>query len=137
MNIHTVTLQVPETLYLRLQQAAQATKQSLDEVFLHVVQVGSPPGWDDIPAEFQAEIAALDRLDDAALWRIARQKQSNTDIALYQELLDKQADKTLSDTDAQTLHQLRTEADCFMLRKAQAADILRWRGHQIPPAEKL
>lgn len=137
MSVHTVTLQVPETLYLRLQQTAQATKQSLDEVFLHVVQVGSPPGWDDIPAEFQADIAALDRLDDEALWRIARQKQSSADVTLYQELLDKQADGIISATEIQTLTRLRTEADRFMLRKAQAANILRWRGHQVPPAEKL
>lgn len=137
MSVHTITLQVPETLYLRLQQAAQATKQTLDEVFLHVVQVGSPPGWDDIPAEFQADVAALDRLDDAALWRIARQKQANTDVALYQQLLDKHADGTITAMEIQTLTRLRNEADRFMLRKAQAADILRWRGHQIPPAEKL
>ncbi len=91
MNVRTVTLQLPEDLYLRLQQAAQATKQSLNEIFLHVVQVGSPPGWNDIPAEFQADVATLDRLDDAALWRIAHQKQSKAEIKTYQELLDKNA----------------------------------------------
>ena len=71
----TVTLQLPENIYFRLQQAAQATKQSLEEISLRALQAGSPPDWDDIPAEFQADIAALDRLDDAALWRMARSKQ--------------------------------------------------------------
>jgi len=79
----------------------------------------------------------LDRLDDAALWHIVRQRQSSADAVLYQELLEKQADETISAAETQTLGRLRAEADCFMLRKAQAADILRWRGHQIPPAEKL
>lgn len=137
MNVRTVTLQLPEDLYLRLQQVAQATKQSLNEIFLHVVQVGSPPGWEDVPAEFQAEVAALDRLDDASLWRIARQKQSEADMKNYQELLDKNANGTISEAETQTLHTLRTQADRFMIRKAHAAALLRWRGHQIPPADKL
>ena len=35
------------------------------------------------------------------------------------------------------LKTLRWEADRFMLRKAQAAAILRWRGHLLPPSELL
>jgi len=137
MNVKTVTLQLPENLYLRLQQAAQATKQSLDDVFLHVVQIGSPPGWEDIPAKFQADLAALDRLDDAALWRIARHKQSEAEMKTYQELLDKNADGTISEPEKQQLQTLRTDYDRLMLRKAHAIALLHWRGHQIPPADKL
>ncbi|MCP4396309.1 MAG: hypothetical protein GY801_03225 [bacterium] len=137
MNVRTVTLQLPEHLYLRLQQAARATKQSLDDVFLHVVQVGSPPAWDDAPVEFQNDLAALDRLDDAMLWRIARKKQAPTEIQTYQELLDKNADGTISEGEKQKLQTLRIEGDRFILRKAHAVALLHWRGHQIPPAEKL
>lgn len=137
MTVKTVTLNLPETLYVRLQQVAQATRQSLDEVFLRVIQVGSPPGWDDIPAEFQADIAALDRLDDSALWRMARSKQPPSDRGIYQQLLDKNANGALSSQEAQTLQQLRTEADRFMLCKAHAAALLKWRGHTVPPASQL
>jgi hypothetical protein len=137
MNVRTVTLQLPENLYLRLQQAAQSTKQSLNEVFLHAVQVGSPPGWEDIPAEFQADVAALDRLDDAALWRIVRQKQPDADMTTYQALLDQHANGTISEAEIHTLHKLRTEADRFMIRKAHAAALLRWRGHHTPPSDAL
>mgnify|MGYP001606101204 CR=1 FL=1 len=137
MNVRTLTIQLPEDLYLRLQQAAQATQQPLNEIFLHVVQVGSPPGWNDIPAEFQADVATLDRLDDTALWRIARQKYSETEMKMYQDLLDKNADGSISEAEKQKLQTLRIEGDRFMLRKAHAAALLRWRGHQIPPADKL
>ena len=68
MNTQEVTLSLPEALYLRLKQTAQATQQSLTDVLLHTVQVGSPPSWEDSPAAFQADLAALDRLDDEALW---------------------------------------------------------------------
>ena len=131
MEMKTVTIRFPEAVYLRLQQAAQATKQSFDDLLLHVVQIGSPPTWDDIPAEFQADVAALDRLDDAALWRIARLRRSADEMREYQDLLDQQADGTLSDAEALRLSRLRRDYDRDMLRKAQAAAILQWRGHRI------
>ena len=60
MSLHTVTMQLPERLYVRLQQTAQATKQSFEDILLRALQVGSPPSWETAPAEFQAELAALD-----------------------------------------------------------------------------
>ncbi len=71
MVFRTVTLDLPESIYLRMEQDAQATKQSINDIFLRVLQVGSPPDWKDAPTEFQADLAALDRLDDGSLWRIA------------------------------------------------------------------
>ena len=91
--------------------------------------------WDDIPAEFQADIAALDRLDDAALWRVARSKQPLS--ASYQDLLEKNAAGALSAPETQQLSALRTEADRLLLCKAHAAALLCWRGHFMPPAEQL
>lgn len=137
MTVQNVTLPLPEHVYLRFQQVAQATRQSVTEVLLHAVQVGSPPDWEHVPAEFQADLAALDRLDDTALWQIARSHQTDLDMERYQALLDKNANDALSSTERTELTQLRTEADRFMLRKAHAAALLRWRGHQLPPAEKM
>lgn len=137
MTTRTVKLRLPESLYIRLQQAAHATRRPLDDILLHAVQVGSPPMWDDAPAEFQADLAALDRLDDEALWRIARSRKSDTEMERYQELLDKNANGTLAAEERDELVKLRIEYDRFMLRKAHAAALLRWRGHQVPPAEAL
>ena len=137
MTTQVVTLHLPENLYLRLQQVAQATRQSFDEVVLRAIQVGTPPSWEDAPAEFQADLAVLDRLDDDLLWHIARSRQTEADMVRYQELLEKNASNTISDTERAELTRLRTEADRFMLRKVHAAALLRWRGHHIPPAAAL
>lgn len=137
MPARTVTMQLPENLYLRLQQTAQATKQSFEAILLRAVQVGSPPAWETAPAEFQADLAALDRLDNAALWRIARTRAAPAQMDRYQALLDKNANGTLSLEEQAELTQLRTEFDRQMLQKAHAAALLQWRGHQIPPAHKL
>jgi len=137
MTTRTVKLRLPESLYIRLQQAADATRRPLDDILLHAVQVGSPPMWDDAPAEFQGDLAALDRLDDETLWCIARSRKSDTEMERYQELLDKNANGTLAAEERDELVKLRIEYDRFMLRKAHAAALLRWRGHQVPPAEAL
>ena len=55
----------------------------------------------------------------------------------YQALLAKHSSDTLSDAERAELTHLRTAADRFMLQKVQAAALLRWRGHHIPPADKL
>src|SRR5215813_11535133 len=67
INTQEVTLSLSESLYLRFKQTAQAPQQSHLEVLLHVVQVGSPPSWGDAPVAFEADVAALDRVDDEAL----------------------------------------------------------------------
>lgn len=137
MTARTVTMQLPENLYLRLQQTALATQQSFEAILLRALQVGSPPAWENAPAEFQTDLAALDRLDDAALWRIARYRTTTAHMERYQILLDKNANDTLSAAERTELAQLRTEFDRRMLQKAHAAALLQWRGHQIPPADKL
>jgi hypothetical protein len=132
MVVETVTLSLPENLYRRLASHAGATKRPLEEVILHALTVGSPPRWDDIPAEFQTSLAEMDRLDDEALWAIVRSHKTEADFAHYDELLDKNKQDTLSEAERLELTRLRGEADLFMLRKAHAAALLRWRGHLVP-----
>ncbi len=137
MTIQYVSLPIPEHLYLRFEQAAKATRQSVTDVLLHAVEVGSPPGWDDAPAEFQAELAAIDRLDDKALWQIARSQQREEEMNRYEDLLRKNANDTLTAVEQDELNHLHHEADRLMLGKAHAAALLRWRGHRLPPSERL
>jgi hypothetical protein len=137
MITQDVTLSLPENLYIRLTQAAQATHQSMNDVLLRAVKIGSPPNWEDAPVEFQADLAALGHLDDEALWQIAKQKKTEDDMVAFQILLDKQANEEISAEEYLQLRAMRLEADRFMLCKAHAVALLRWRGHIIPPPEML
>ncbi|WP_204102816.1 MULTISPECIES: hypothetical protein [Spirulina sp. CCY15215] len=127
----TITIDIPDRSYQRLVQTAEATKQPLDAIILRVLEIGSPPDWTNIPEEFQTEIAALDRLDDNTLWRIARGQKKPEEMIHYDELLAKNKVRQLTNEERLELTALRKEADLFMLRKAQAIVLLRWRGHQI------
>ena len=129
----TVTLNIPEVLYHRLRQAAAALQLSFDEIVLHALRAGSPPAWDDVPAEFQTDLAALDRLDNDSLWNIIRSSASGFDWERYQELLDRSAGGRLTDAEQRELEELRTKADRHVLRRAHAAALLKWRGYQVLP----
>jgi predicted transcriptional regulator len=124
-----ITLQLPDRLYQRLVNTAQATQRSLEAVIVRALEVGAPPDWDDIPEEFQADVAALDRLDDGALWQMVRGHRTVEAMAGYDALLERHQAGLLTPTERLELTRLRQECDRFMLCKAQAAVILRWRGH--------
>jgi hypothetical protein len=130
MLSETVTLHIPENIYRRLTHTAQATRRSLEDVILHALRVGSPPAWDDAPAEFQADLANMDKLDDS-LWQIARSRKSPDEMKRYDVLLERNKNNSLTDAEQLELAKLRTEADRFMLRKAHTATLLRWRGHDL------
>lgn len=75
--------QIPDLIYQRLVNTANATGRSLEEVMLHALKVGSPPDWNNIPDEFKADLAALDRLEDEALWKIATARKMPEEMAEY------------------------------------------------------
>ena len=127
----TVALQIPEALYQCLAIAAGATQRSLEDIILQALQIGSPPPWKDIPEEFQTDLASLDRLDDDSLWQIARSQKTQLEMERYEFLLSKQQDTGLTDSERLELDNLRKNSDHFMLRKSQAAAILKWRGHNV------
>lgn len=131
-TVAEITIQIPEMLYQRLVITARATKRPLEEIMLHALRVGSPPDWNDVPEEFQADVAALDRLDDDTLWQIARSRKTAAEMERYDLLLERNQDNILTDSERLELMALRKEADRFMLCKAQAAVLLRWRGFSVP-----
>lgn len=126
-----ITLDLPELLYARLATAAKAMQRPLEEVLLRALRAGSPPGWDDAPEEMQAELAALDRLDDDSLYHLARGRRSGADMSRHDELLKRQQEGSLTVEERAELGQLREQHDRFLLRKAHAAALLRWRGRPV------
>ena len=89
------------------------------------------PAWDDAPLELQLKLASLDKMDNEALWRLAKSSMAG-DFARRDELLARNAEGPLSPEERAELDHLRFEEDRFMLRKAHAAALLRWRGHMVP-----
>jgi uncharacterized damage-inducible protein DinB len=129
--VATVTLKIPDDVYQRLALNAQATQRSIEDILAHVLKVGSPPEWSDVPEEFQADLQGLDALSDQALQQLASAQMAESELERYDELLELNASRDLSASEGEELKSLRKQSECFMLRKAQAAVLLRWRGYRV------
>lgn len=66
------TLSVPEDIYSRARRIADESAQPIDQVLLD--QLRMLPSLPILPAEEEAELAALRHLSDDALWTIAREQ---------------------------------------------------------------
>jgi len=131
MTIQAVTLNLPGPLFERLKEIADTSHRGFDEVLITTIQAGMPPSLERVPERFQADLQALDHLSDDILRQITQAEMDDDKVTLYEELLEKNQRKGLSDAERNILSALREEADLLMLRKSYAYALLRWRGHVI------
>jgi hypothetical protein len=95
------------------------------------------PPLDDVDPEEAAELAALALLEDAGLWKIAREQLLLTDQEALQDLLERQSQGQLSSTQKAELQQLLDQYGKTMVGKAHASLLLARRGYQITLPEPL
>ncbi|MBI3969712.1 MAG: hypothetical protein HY332_00365 [Chloroflexi bacterium] len=126
------TITIPEELFERLERTARALHAPVDEVARRALAAGLPPGVQDVPEECRAELQALDEYTDEALWAIWRSRPGSEQVARHAALLGKRTAGELTPAEQMELTRLREEADRLLLRRAQAAALLRWRGHAGP-----
>jgi hypothetical protein len=125
--VATVTLNISDEVYRRLELNARATQRSIEDILAYVFKVGSPPEWQDVPEEHRDALRGLDALSDDALHQLATGQMAESELERYDELLELNAAGGLSVAEREELQRSRQESECFMLRKAQAAMLLRWR----------
>ncbi len=128
----TVTLQVPDELLQRSQRGAVAARKLLEEFVLERLAEAVAPLTDDLPSPLQAELQALEQLDDETLWQIVRGQLPLVPQRVYSRLLTKQSQGILTAQEQATLHALGDEARFLTLKSAHAALVLKWRGHCLP-----
>ena len=136
--MHTLTLKMPDNLYIHLTTQAKTVARSVDEVIIQMLARHLPPVVeDDLPAPLQTELRVMEQLSDDALWSIAQSTLNPDKIALYDTLLERLHEQTLTPEGRAWLTRLREEADALTLRKAHAYALLKTRGHQLPSLEQL
>jgi hypothetical protein len=90
-----------------------------------------------LPPEVEAELRALEVLNDDLLWAVARSRINLTKQRRWQRLLEKSKQRGLTEPERQELERLMADNDRLMVCKAQAYLLLKKRGHRIPELEKL
>lgn len=127
----TVTLELPQTIYLPVSRMAQATKRPLEDLLVCALRA-SLPSLDGLPSELVRELVKLERLDDESLGRVMVSKVPAAQQRRLDSLLHKNQAGTLTRREQQKLDRLQRQADRVMLRKARAAVLLRFRGRRLP-----
>lgn len=130
MNLQPVTLSLPKSIYNRLRQRAEQSRRSVEMELLDVVATAMPDN-EDLPGELAAAIADLKLLDDEALWRAARSHLDPKPGAQMEALHIKRQSEGLSESESQTLDGLVRHYERAMLVRAEAASLLKARGHDV------
>lgn len=130
--VDSITLALPEDVSAKVRAIAKNTNQSIEQVVLSYLQ--------DLPAlspDEQEELDALRHLSDDTLWTLAREQLPDAVQARAHDLMTKINSQALSESEQRELDTLAERADRLMLRKAEAAAILRQRGHTFKQEDFL
>lgn len=130
MTVHAVTLHLPEKLYERFRQRSEWSHRSVETELLDAV-ASAAPVTDELPAELAEAVAALELLDDQELWNLARQTMSLGAGRELESLHEKQRNQRLTPAEEEVRARLIREYERAMLIRAQAASLLKSRGHDI------
>jgi hypothetical protein len=137
MTVQTVPIEVPVSLYRRLERLAKLTNRSLENVVEQTLTASMPPLPDTLSDEVRDNLQALETLDNTALWQVAQSVVSPEHQEEVSLLLEKNKSATITDSERARLFELQTQADLLMLRKAYAYVLLKWRGHRLPTLAEL
>lgn len=134
---HTLTLDLPEPIFKRLQEMASATSLPLERVARQSIEGNLPPSVANAPREMQLELLALQSLPVEELYQEAVGQISDKQQQRHEVLLEKNALGTITSVEKDEIAWLRQEADQMMLRKAYAWALLRWHGTPVPSLDDL
>lgn len=130
MSVQSVTVDLPSALYRRIRRRAEQTHRSVEAELLDVVAAAVPVA-DELPADLSEALSPLALLDDASLWRAARTRLPAETAEQMESLHLKRQREGLTEPEAQMLMGLVRQYERTMLVRAQAAVLLKQRGHDV------
>lgn len=131
MNAHSVTVDLPEILFRRIERTAMGLNQPMPQALLKIVE-SNLPSLEKVPTKYRAELEVMESWTDQQLWRSARETMPDEAQGELSDLLDKNKHGALDMAEQARLDQLHAEADRLMLRKSYALALLKWRGNKVP-----
>ncbi|MCP3958805.1 MAG: hypothetical protein GY719_13210 [bacterium] len=130
MSAEAITLHLPGSLYDLFQRKAQQSHRSVEAVLLEAVAAAAPEG-DDLPPDLARALSQLSSLNDRNLWLAARDRLSDTSLAELETLNLKQQREGLTEDETGRLAELARGYERVILLRAEAACLLKERGHDI------
>ena len=130
MAAHAITLRLPAPLYDHFQSRAERAHRSLEAEILDAVATVAADE-EELSLDTAKAIGDLELLDDEELWRAARNHLSDDVKSQLEALNIKQQRETLTPSEKGTLEQLVHQYDQAVLLRAEAARLLKERGHEV------
>jgi hypothetical protein len=130
MAAHPVTLRLPAPLYDRFSSRAERAQRSLEAELLEAVATIAAEE-EESSRDVAEAVAALELLSDADLWRAARNPLAEADRSRLEALNLKQQKENLTPTEKESLERLLLQYDQAVLLRAEAARLLKQRGHDV------
>jgi len=127
---HPILLELPESVYERVERTAKGLEQPIQKALLKIVEAGLP-SLAQVPAKYRNELEALESMSDAELFVVAKSEMESAKQETLEELLWRQRAEGLDEQENHIVEQLHLEANHLMLRKSYAAVLLKWRGYDV------
>jgi hypothetical protein len=125
-----LTIEVPEDVYRRLLERARRLNRSVRAEILDAI-AGVIQDETSLTPELEAELAAMADADDERLWALGRTRLPDEVIEEIEGLRMKSGAGGLTREDEDRLASLVHETDRVMLVRAEAAALLKQRGHDV------
>jgi predicted DNA-binding protein len=130
MAVHSLTLNLPGSLYDRLVRRAERTHRPVEVEVLEAVATGISE-VEDLPADLAQAVSALHLLDDAELWRAAQSALPKEVATQIEDLHLKRQFEGLTPNETQVLSTLMRRYEQTVLVRAEATLLLKQRGHDV------
>ena len=127
----SVTVELPDDLYERLQRRAAEAQRSVGEEVVQLLATAVPAEDDHLPSGLEQELERVEAMDDAALWEVARTRLPVRTAKRMQALQFKRQREGLSDEERRAEVALAKEYDRRMLIRSKVLLLLKQRGYDV------
>ncbi len=132
----SVTLHLPQAIMQRAKRLSQELQVSLESLLADAVATALPP-LAGLPEDLADELSKLAFLRDSELWLVARETLPQEHYEEMDTLLDRKNQGPISASEQQTIDRLLEDYHRLVLRRGQAAVLLKARGHEISNLKAL
>jgi hypothetical protein len=130
MAARAVTLRLPAPLFDHFQSRAERAHRSLEAELLDAVAAVAADE-EELSHDMAQAVRELELLNDEELWRAARNRLPDEARTQLAALNSKQQRAELTPTEKERLEQLVHQFDQAVLLRAEAARLLKERGHEV------
>ena len=125
-----ITVELPPAAYEQLRRTASRQNRPVAELVKEIV-LREIPDLPSLPADVEAELATFSQLSNDVLWLIARSNLTRQQQEALATLNDQAQRRPLIANEQSQQTELITAYDRTLIRRAQAALVLKQRGYDL------